>query len=279
MKFISQEALDRVNAEFCDNGVRYYYHLEEVIDQIKLMDTLNKINTTLELGPYKFPLVDGGDVLDITDDYINNYPIEIGQFYKHDASITPYPFKDKEYDLVIVCQVLEHLGTNQKEVFKELCRISKKAIISLPYKWNTPCDMHHMIDRKIIDNWANGLKPIFEKIITKPHPTKSRILRIYNFEDINSLENNKKLQEHADFQISNKLVQEQIKTKNYEKKITKLTEEKEKLVKKNNRLELLNSNLQQKLSVKTKEMEKYLTIFGYIKYKSKNIAIRIKNRF
>lgn len=275
MKFITEEALDIVNADYCDDGIKYYYHLEEVIGQIKLMDN---IKTTLELGPYKSPIVVGGDVLDITDDYLEDYPVKIGKFYKHNGSETPYPFKDKKYDLVIACQVLEHLGTNQIEVFKELCRISKKAIITLPYKWNTPCDMHHMINRGIIDDWANGLKPVFEKIISKPFPHRSRILRIYNFDDMNNLEYNKKIQEYADFQISNKLVKEQYKVQELEKRINILKKENDKLFKTNRNRELLNNELMEQLNEKTNEMAEYLTTLGYLKYKSKNIAFRIKNR-
>lgn len=274
MKFITEETLKSINDEYYENGTRYYY-LEEVIDQIKLMDN---IKTTLELGPYKSPIVEGGDVLDLTDDYLEDYPLKIGNFYKHNGSVTPYPFEDKKYDLVIACQVLEHLGTNQREVFKELCRISKKAIITLPYKWNTHCDMHHMIDREIIDYWANGLKPFFEKIISKPSPYRSRILRIYNFDNIDNLEYNKKFQELADFQISNKLVKEQRKVQELENRINILKKENDKLLKTNRHLESLNNELMEHLNVKTNEMEKYITILGYLKYKSKNIVFRIKNR-
>jgi len=197
MKFLTEKEIKSIDDEYYKD--RYNY-LKEVIDQIKLMDN---ITTILELGPYKSPLVEGEDVVDMTDEYLKYYPIKIGKYYKHDCSITPYPFKDKQYDLVIACQILEHLGTNQIEVFKELCRIGKRAIITLPYKWNLPCDPHHMIDENVIDHWAQGLKPIFEKIMG------SRILRVYNFdESLTSLELNKKLQEHADFQISNRFKQE-----------------------------------------------------------------------
>jgi uncharacterized protein YqkB len=39
-----------------------------------------------------------------------------------------------------------------------------------------------------------------------------------------------------------------------------------------------NNQLQNQLNIKTNEMAEYLTLKGYIKYKSKNIAVRIKNR-
>ena len=82
------------------------------------------------MGPYKLPLVKGEDIIDITDDFQKSFPIEINNFIKYDCSKVPYPIEDKEYDLVIACQVLEHLGIygQQKRIFDELERISKKQL-------------------------------------------------------------------------------------------------------------------------------------------------------
>jgi len=236
MELITVQEIENINDKYYKNRDLTYY--QEIINLIKVLEN---IDTTLELGPCKSPLVIGGDVVDITDEYLKDYPIKIGNFYKHDCSIVPFPFEEKKYDLVIACQVLEHLGTNQSEIFKELARISKMAIISLPYKWNKPCDVHHMIDEKIIDNWANGLKPIFQQL------AKYRLIRIYNFEDYTSLSDIKKLQQIADFQILNKLKQEQqrnsILSKNLEqekiqtKKIEQELNQKNKLIQ-----EILGSN-------------------------------------
>lgn len=195
MGFITKEDIESINDPYYEGRFRY---LKEVIDQIKILDN---VNTTLELGPYKSPLIKKGDVIDITENYVSDYPIEIGNFFKHDCSITPYPLGEKKYDLIVACQVLEHLGRNQKAVFKELARIGKVVIITLPYKWNLPCDVHHMIDEKIIDEWAGGVKPVFQKII------ENRILRIYNFGN-KDLEDFKKLQEYANFHLTEKLNRE-----------------------------------------------------------------------
>ena len=192
MEFITKEEIESINDPYFEGRFRY---LKEVIHQIKNLDN---IKTTLELGPYKSPLIRNGDVIDITDNYLSHYPIEIGEFFKHDCSITPYPFEDKKYDLIVACQVLEHLGRNQKAVFKEFARIGKVVIITLPYKWNVPCDVHHMIDEKIIDEWSGGVKPTFQKIIG------GKILRIYHFSNEN-LEDVKKFQEYANYQITEQL--------------------------------------------------------------------------
>jgi hypothetical protein len=176
MKFLSRDEFESVDGGYykSKNGSRFDY-FKEVIKQIKIIDKFDKINKTLELGPYKTPLIKNGDIMDLKN-YSDEYPIEVGDFFQHDASIVPYPFKDKEYDLIIACQVLEHLKKNQKEVIKEFNRISKRVIITLPYKWFTPCDVHHMIDEKVIDYWADGLNCSYEEILG------NRILRIYEFD-------------------------------------------------------------------------------------------------
>ncbi len=151
-------------------------YIEEILLELNKLDDCFNI---LEMGPYKLPLVKGEDVIDINDQYKDQYPFKVNKFIKFDCSEVPYPIKDKEYDLVIACQVLEHLGIygEQKDIFDEIERISKKAIISLPYKWFNP-DMrdHHMIDRKVINHWARGRKPIYEKI------SGPRIIQIYEFD-------------------------------------------------------------------------------------------------
>lgn len=158
----------------------YYYNRWEYYKEIiEIVRRLDKIDTILELGPYKSPLVENEDVMDISDDFVDFYPLSINAFYKHDCSVLPYPIEDKQYDLVIACQVLEHLGINgqQIKVFDELERISNKAIISLPYMWFIPYMRdHHRIDENVIDYWANGREPSFQLI------SESRIIRVYEFE-------------------------------------------------------------------------------------------------
>ncbi|MDR0911844.1 MAG: class I SAM-dependent methyltransferase [Methanobrevibacter sp.] len=184
MEFLSRDEFESVDdgSYMIRNSSRWDY-FKEVIKQIKIIDNFDKINKTLELGPYKTPLIKNGDIMDINN-YSDGCAIEVGDFFQHDASIVPYPFKDKEYDLIIACQVLEHLKTNQKEVIKEFNRISKRVIITLPYKWFRPCDMHHMIDEKVIDYWANGLNYSYEEIMGGGGE-EVRILRIYELNDSN----------------------------------------------------------------------------------------------
>lgn len=161
--------------------INRWSYFKEVIDLIKEMDD---VSTVLELGPQKAPLVENEDVMDITDIHKPYYPININNFIKWNCSKVPYPVKDKQYDLVIALQSLEHFGMfkEQQLIFKELQRISKKAIISLPYMWHAPLSRdHHMIDKKVIDTWTGNLKPVYETIKYEDENYK-RIIRIYNFD-------------------------------------------------------------------------------------------------
>lgn len=149
---------------------------------IEKLHEFNNINSVLEIGPYKLPFVIGSDIIDVRDKYSADFPIEIGNFIKHDCSNIPLPFENKSYDLVIACQVLEHIGIygEQVELFNELERISNKALISLPYLWHRPKSRdHHMIDKKMINFWAGNRKPTFELISGN---SSKRILLLYEFD-------------------------------------------------------------------------------------------------
>ena len=62
-----------------------------------------------------------------------------------------------------------------KEYFDEIKRISKNAILSFPYKWNVPGNIHHNIDENIIKKWTNNFKPTNTILVA------DRIIYIFNF--------------------------------------------------------------------------------------------------
>jgi hypothetical protein len=97
-----------------------------------------------------------------------------------DLKETPYKFKNKQYDICVAMQVLEHLSPNQFSIFQEMKRIAKYVIITLPYKWNyAHIDInHHMIDENTINKWTNN-EPYYFKFIND----KSIILA-YDFRGI-----------------------------------------------------------------------------------------------
>ncbi|MBR5504359.1 MAG: hypothetical protein IKV87_07960 [Methanobrevibacter sp.] len=154
---------------------RWDMYYQEMIEELLKMRDVNKI---LEIGPYKAPFVEGSDVIDIRD-FSEYFPIDINKVIIHDCKEIPYPIEDKEYDLIIACQCVEHLGIKgeQVEIFKEFARISKKAIVSLPYKWHRPFARdHHMIDERVFDDWQGEFKHYYER------KSKYTILRIYDFD-------------------------------------------------------------------------------------------------
>jgi len=173
-RLLTRDIFDKMVKEDKYYEGRWEY-VEDIIMELSKFNDSYKI---LEMGPYKLPIVEGEDVIDVKD-FSEFYPIQINKFIKHDCSNVPYPIKDKEYDLVIACQVLEHLGIygQQMRIFDELERICKKAIISLPYKWFIPnMRDHHMIDENVISHWAKGRKPAYQSI------SGSRIIQIYEFD-------------------------------------------------------------------------------------------------
>jgi hypothetical protein len=127
-----------------------------------VVDLIQKIQpkSALELGAYSLPLIKGEDTMDIKK-YLDDLT------YLHDATVVPWPIPDKKYDLFISCEVWEHLGDRQKEAFKEVMRISRRAIFSFPYKWVFPKDSknpsaasHRDIDEAKIAEWTLYQKPI-----------------------------------------------------------------------------------------------------------------------
>ena len=85
LKYLTKKDLEEVRKQ-TEYTNRYYKdrweYLSEFIEEIKKMDSIEK---TLELGPFRTPLIVGGDIMDITDSNLNYYPIKIGDFFKLNA--------------------------------------------------------------------------------------------------------------------------------------------------------------------------------------------------
>lgn len=168
------ETIDDIYWDSSSDG-RWIY-LIHVIEELKKLTP----KTVLELGSYKINLTNVSDNMDINPDFIDIDNANNKQFIQ-DASILPWDIADKYYDVFIGLQVFEHLGENQSDIFKEVMRISKHAIISLPYLWDKPDDpMHHMIDDEKIKMWTNNVLP--EKIIYIKTPgSRKRVIYFFEF--------------------------------------------------------------------------------------------------
>ena len=129
--------------------------------------------SVLELGPHRLPLFPGGDTIDFR---AANKPTLV-----HDAANTPWPVEsDRYYDLFVSLHVWEHLGDRQQDAFREVQRVARFALLSIPYRWDVPDrPHHHMIDREIIDMWCCGVKPIREEL--RGSPIRRRLLRLFDF--------------------------------------------------------------------------------------------------
>jgi hypothetical protein len=137
--------------------------------------------TILELGAYKINLTDISDNMDLNLKYIDRKNLK-NKIYIQDATSLPWDIEDKYYDVFIGLQVFEHFkNKKQSEVFNEIMRISKNAILSFPYKWNTPNNItHHNIDDEIIRKWTNNIMPVKIKEINAPKHRR-RIIYIFKF--------------------------------------------------------------------------------------------------
>ena len=169
-------------------GDAYYDEERWTIFYAPMIEELKKLpnfDSVLEIGPYKAPLIENSDVIDISD-FSGNFPFNINNVIIHDCSKIPYPIEDKKYDLVIASQCLEHFGYfgEQVGVFKELARICNKAIVALPYNWFQPLNIsHHRIDEKVLDVWQGEFQHTSE-VITKSEVNTNRIIiRTYDFSD------------------------------------------------------------------------------------------------
>jgi hypothetical protein len=135
--------------------------------------------SALELGPYLRPLVVGADVLDLTEQ--PDREVE-GRTIIHDARNLPWPVADKAYDLFVGLQVFEHLGSIQPAVFREVRRVARHAILSLPIDWvmKDPRNCHHGITEEAVLAW---FAPVVPTRIELGNPGHRKRL-IYLFEDL-----------------------------------------------------------------------------------------------
>jgi len=151
-------------------------YTSQVIDKIKTIP--RSINSVLEVGCASMPLCKTSTVMDLRKSFLSTLR---NPWVRHDATDTPWPFEDKQFDLFVALQVWEHLGGKQEQAFSEVMRISKGAILSFPYLWRMEdeSNCHHMVTKKMIKKWTCGIKP--SKVIKSQKGSGPPRL-IYHFE-------------------------------------------------------------------------------------------------
>ncbi len=138
------------------------------------------LRSALELGPHLRSIIVGADVMDRR----RQPQLESeGTVIVHDARVTPWPVADKTYDLFVGLQVFEHLGDAQPAAFREVRRIARHAIISLPIDWDLddPTDLHHRIPEARVLSWFAPVVP--DRVVPgSPEPRKRLVYVFENLE-------------------------------------------------------------------------------------------------
>lgn len=137
------------------------------------------LTSALELGAPVRPILVGAHVMDNTMRPVYDTSVPATT---HDATVVPWPFADKAFDLFVALQVFEHLKDRQPEAFREVRRIARHAILSLPIDWvmDDPRNCHHMISEERVLSWFAPVVPT--RVIENMTGRRKRL--IYVFEDL-----------------------------------------------------------------------------------------------
>lgn len=120
---------------------------------VYFLDKLRLDGPSLELGCHTLPIVVGGETMD------RDWRLS-GVTYPHDATTTPWLCEDKQFELFIALQVWEHLRGQQAKCFGEVLRVAKRAVLSVPYRWEcADHPEHRMITAETVHRWTMGIPP------------------------------------------------------------------------------------------------------------------------
>jgi len=172
------DKVNELNDEYWNKSFEgRWVYMEPVIKELEIMSP----ESAIELGSYKISLMSFSDNMGLDEKYFDPNNLNNNN-YVFDARTTPWPIEDKQYDVFVALQVLEHLSPNQSDVFREIKRISKKCILTLPYLWNAPGDRnHHNITDEIINGWTNQEKP-YKRIVLGKNKNRLRVMLCFNFD-------------------------------------------------------------------------------------------------
>jgi hypothetical protein len=141
------------------------------------------LGTALELGPHLQSLIVGADTMELAA----NPSLEAhGRRIVHDATSVPWPVGDKAYGVFMALQVFEHLGSSQPDVFREVRRVARNAVISLPIDWEMadPENCHHQLSHERALSW---FAPVVPTRVVVGNPGRRKRL-VYVFEDLPGLD-------------------------------------------------------------------------------------------
>ena len=135
---------------------RWFYH-NQSLEIVKKLNITNPENV-LEMGTVGMQLVHDSHTLDFDEhwDFPGKKPT-----YNHNGMITPWPIKDKQYDVFIALRVFQHLHLKQKEAFLEAKRIANHVILCVPIISNdfiSKTNPEGISVEQFIE-WNDGIKP------------------------------------------------------------------------------------------------------------------------
>ena len=152
------DALLAKHSHYFDGRWAYF---SEVIALVGASD----FESIVEIGPGPVPIAKNADViLNPLDDQYGK-PLSVsGRTHTFDATISPWPMADKQYDLFIGLQVWEHLDNKQTRAFREVMRVARHAVLSFPYLWDGGEEKpshraHRDIDLALIADWTLHVPP------------------------------------------------------------------------------------------------------------------------
>ena len=175
---ITRRQFDGVAADYPYYRKRWTYMSAagDIAGDLILRDGLS---SALELGPHLLPLIVGADVMDLR----HNPELKGGRrVIVHDATTVPWPVPDRAYDLFVALQVFEHLRDSQPAAFREVRRVARHAVISLPIDWvmDDPTNCHHQISHDRALSWFAPVSPT--RVVLGNGGRGKRL--IYVFEDL-----------------------------------------------------------------------------------------------
>ena len=143
-----------LNSDYWNEGASYRW--EYMAEAIRMLEEIGGVKTC-EAGASGIPLN--------SESFLMDSP-------HYDLDITPYkcrvnhddgryeivPIEDNFFQAFVALQVWEHLK-NPVAAFSEVKRISRAAILSVPYKWKHGDAQHQNIDMNKILEWTSGLAP------------------------------------------------------------------------------------------------------------------------
>lgn len=116
----------------------------------------------LEIGPFRQALTVGQVYLDIKD-WSGVRPLILTDLNE------PLPLADDMFVGALALQVIEHTH-NPAAVIREVMRVARTAVISIPWKWPRGEPGHAGIDEKVLNTWVGGYAITNQSVLgNKPH--------------------------------------------------------------------------------------------------------------